>query len=195
MTTNCAYLRCVRRVCTRIHAYLKNMTHPCVWHFVWHVRVWHCPCMCVTVTNPHVWHGSLLWMCVEKVRETLVCVCACARAPLIVYWISYTFSSMQRTNNHVSVSFSFVSFCLLALTRFPPPPLPCSCVLLLSITVSLPFPLFLSLSRSAFLRRGGGLGSRPKKMYGERLGDGVEYHLMSPTPRRSVPFTTGRRAH
>ena len=31
--------------------------------------------------------------------------------------------------------------------------------------------------------RGGGLGSRPKKMYGERLGDGVEYHLMSPTPR------------
>ena len=30
---------------------------------------------------------------------------------------------------------------------------------------------------------GGGLGSRPKKMYGKRLGDGVEYHLMSPTPR------------
>ena len=27
--------------------------------------------------------------------------------------------------------------------------------------------------------RGGGLGSRPKKMYGERLGDGVEFHLMS----------------
>ena len=43
--------------------------------------------------------------------------------------------------------------------------------------------------------RGGGLGSRPKKMYGERLGDGVEYHLMSPTPRRYVPFTMGRRAH
>ena len=34
------------------------------------------------------------------------------------------------------------------------------------------------------LLRGGGLGSRPKKMYGERLGDGVEYHLMKPTPRR-----------
>jgi len=33
------------------------------------------------------------------------------------------------------------------------------------------------------LTRGGGLGSRPKKMYGKRLGDGVEYHLMSPTPR------------
>ena len=32
--------------------------------------------------------------------------------------------------------------------------------------------------------RGGGLGSRPKKLYGERLGDGVEYHLMKPTPRR-----------
>ena len=26
--------------------------------------------------------------------------------------------------------------------------------------------------------RGGGLGSRTKKMYGERLGDGVEYHSM-----------------
>ena len=34
------------------------------------------------------------------------------------------------------------------------------------------------------LARGGGLGSRPKKMYGQRLRDGVEYHLMSPTPRR-----------
>ena len=32
--------------------------------------------------------------------------------------------------------------------------------------------------------RGGGLGSRPKKMYGERLGDGVEYHFMKTTPRR-----------
>jgi len=31
--------------------------------------------------------------------------------------------------------------------------------------------------------RGGGLESRPTKIYGERLGDGVEYHLMSPTPR------------
>ena len=29
-----------------------------------------------------------------------------------------------------------------------------------------------------------GLGSRPKNMYGETLGDGVEYHLMKPTPRR-----------
>ena len=36
--------------------------------------------------------------------------------------------------------------------------------------------------------RGGGLGSRPKKMYGERLGDGVEYHLMSPTPRRYIIY-------
>jgi len=34
------------------------------------------------------------------------------------------------------------------------------------------------------LERGGGLGSRPKKMYGGRLGDGVEYHSMKPTPRR-----------
>ena len=33
-------------------------------------------------------------------------------------------------------------------------------------------------------RRGGGLASRLRKMYGERLGDGVEYHLMKPTPRR-----------
>ena len=43
--------------------------------------------------------------------------------------------------------------------------------------------------------RGGWLGSRPTKMYGERLGDGVEYHLMKPTPRRQVPFTTGRKFH
>jgi len=51
------------------------------------------------------------------------------------------------------------------------------------------------LRKSTACARGGGLGSRPKKMYGERLGDGVEYHLMKPTPRRWVPFTTGRRAH
>jgi len=36
----------------------------------------------------------------------------------------------------------------------------------------------------SIVERGGGLGSRPKKMYGERLGDGVEYHSMKPTPRR-----------
>jgi len=33
-------------------------------------------------------------------------------------------------------------------------------------------------------REVGGWGRNPKKMYGERLGDGVENHLMSPTPRR-----------
>ena len=33
-------------------------------------------------------------------------------------------------------------------------------------------------------REVGGWGRDPKKMYGERLGNGVEYHLMSPTPRR-----------
>jgi len=62
----------------------------------------------------------------------------------------------------------------------------------------------MSLFRSTYLicsflfthiQRGGGLGSRPQKIFGESLGDGVEYHLMSPTPRRHVPFTTGRRAH
>ena len=37
---------------------------------------------------------------------------------------------------------------------------------------------------SRLLGRGGGLGSRPKKWYGERLGDGVEYHSMKPEPRR-----------
>ena len=40
-----------------------------------------------------------------------------------------------------------------------------------------------------------GAGVETQKMYGERLGDGVEYHLMSPTPRHYVPFTMGRRAH
>ena len=29
-----------------------------------------------------------------------------------------------------------------------------------------------------------GAGVETQKMYGERLGDGVEYHLMKPTPRR-----------
>ena len=43
--------------------------------------------------------------------------------------------------------------------------------------------IWLFMSRR-FVMRVGELGSRPKKMYGERLGDRVEYHLMSPTPRR-----------
>ena len=34
----------------------------------------------------------------------------------------------------------------------------------------------------AYEMRGGGLGSRPKKMCGERLGDGVEYHLWALRP-------------
>ena len=38
--------------------------------------------------------------------------------------------------------------------------------------------------RKSIRMRGGGLGSRPKKMYWEYLGDGVEYHLMKPTRRR-----------
>ena len=40
-----------------------------------------------------------------------------------------------------------------------------------------------STSHGIAMLRGGGLGSRPKKMYGEKLGDGVEHHLMKPTPR------------
>ena len=44
--------------------------------------------------------------------------------------------------------------------------------------------VFVCKTECARQRRGRGLGSRPKKMYGERLGDGVEYHLMKPTPRR-----------
>ena len=63
----------------------------------------------------------------------------------------------------------------------------CVC-LSLSFSFSLPLPLSLSHSTwgdwNSEMLRGGGLGSRPKKIYGERLGDGVEYHLMKPTPRR-----------
>ena len=40
-----------------------------------------------------------------------------------------------------------------------------------------------------------GAGVETQKNVRGEVGDGVEYHLMSPTPRRSVPFTTGRRAH
>jgi len=45
-------------------------------------------------------------------------------------------------------------------------------------------PFNLERRYTAHKARGGGLGSRTKKMCGERLGDGVEYHLMKPTPRR-----------
>jgi len=40
---------------------------------------------------------------------------------------------------------------------------------------------FVDVLRTRCQWRGGGLGSRPKNMYGETLGDGVEYHLMKPT--------------
>ena len=51
------------------------------------------------------------------------------------------------------------------------------------IAISLCPPAYVS-AQEVLYPRGGGLGSRPQKMYGERLGDGVEYHLMKPTPRR-----------
>ena len=52
------------------------------------------------------------------------------------------------------------------------------CSLLSFVEVCVPY-VYLTMGAE----RGGGLGSIPKKMYGEYLGDGVEYHLMSPTPR------------
>jgi len=55
--------------------------------------------------------------------------------------------------------------------------------LLLEIILDLPFGFPINNIISS-LSRGGGLGSRPKNMYGETLGDVVEYHLMNPTPRR-----------
>ena len=39
-------------------------------------------------------------------------------------------------------------------------------------------------TRSAHNMERWGAGVETQKMYGERLGDGVEYHIMSPTPRR-----------
>ena len=57
----------------------------------------------------------------------------------------------------------------------------------LELTPPPPIAYATSASASVIFRhetRGGGLGSRPKNVYGETLGDGVEYHLMKPTPRR-----------
>ena len=120
--------------------------------------------------------------------------------------LSHAFSlslslSLSHTHTHTHTLSLFVSFSLfLSLSRS----LYCfffvfvSLSLSLSHTLSLSLSLSLSLTLSLFLSltlhctyvlstlesRGGGLGSRSKKMYRERLGDGVEYHLMSPTPRR-----------
>ena len=61
-----------------------------------------------------------------------------------------------------------------------------SCLLFYSFLLSLlssSCSLVKQLHDLLLAKRGGGLGSRPKKMYGERLGDGVEYHL-----RRGVCF-------
>ena len=67
----------------------------------------------------------------------------------------------------------------------------CICVYILHVCVHVYTPFVYAYMRTHPLylctrvyTRGGGLGSRPKKMYEEYLGDGVEYHLMSPTPRR-----------
>ena len=46
------------------------------------------------------------------------------------------------------------------------------------------YVLFLHKSTLHHIGRRGGLGSRPRKMYGERLGDGVEYHSMKPRSHR-----------
>ena len=74
------------------------------------------------------------------------------------------------------LSYSFLLTCSLHPSPSPSLSLPPAPSLVLVLT-------YLSATFTTLVR-GGGLGSRPKKMYGERLGDGVEYHLMKPTPRR-----------
>ena len=44
------------------------------------------------------------------------------------------------------------------------------------------YDAFMRLISTICLAERWGLGSRPKKMYGERLGDGVEYHLIALRP-------------
>jgi len=115
-----------------------------------------------------VWHDSS--MCVT--HDSLMCVTwlihVCVITHSCVWHDSFTYASWQN-------------------------PAPMQSIKCLESTVkrALHFPkrALNSPKRSSHLprvpyMRGGGLGSRPKKMYGERLGDGVEYHWMSPTPRR-----------
>ena len=130
------------------------------------------------------------------------------RALLRIDWeFSYTLSlSLSPSLSRISMSFALSVYLSISLSVS----LSLSLFLFLSLSLSLHFlslpphareralslsplsfsPLCLlfyvekAFSVSSFSHtRDGGLGSRPKKMYGKRLGDGVEHHLMSPTPR------------
>ena len=104
------------------------------------------------------------------------CTCLCKSGLLCTSPLQVSFHEC-RSLLQVSFAdlFSYVDaahICVFSLRRV-------MCVLVyVSGFLSVPAPI------PAPLPRGGGLGSRPKKMYWEYLGDGVEYHLMSPTPRR-----------
>ena len=121
------------------------------------------PGLCVCVVCVCVRVRARVCVCI------CVCVCVCVFVRVCVFvcisvCVSLHIISRRQCSESLSLSLS------------------------LSRSVSLPVFSFGILpecqwSGSLSLERWGGLGSRPKKMYVERLGDGVEYHLMRPTPR------------
>jgi len=186
--------------CVSLWDSIVHVTHLCVWHdsFVWvtwlirvcditHSCVWNDSFVCVTwlirmfdMTHLCVWHDSFVcetWIipacdmthsCVR--HDSFVCVtwliCVCCMTHSWVWRIcacNMTYSCVWLI--HVC---DMTHSCIWLITR--------------ETWIIRVYDWFECVTR--LFVRGGGLGSRPKKMYGERLGDGVEYHLMSPTPRR-----------
>jgi len=124
-----------------------------------------CVHACVCMRDGEGWHTAHTHTSAHthKCHKYYLYLCVCAvRVRIYIH--------MERVRESPSWLPFSLPFC------FPPLSLPSCQQEDLSSSLSFLSP-FLALSR------GGGLGSRPKKMYGKRLGDGVEYHLMSPTPR------------
>jgi len=129
-----------------------------------------------------------VYVCVCLYVCVCVCVCMYAYVCVCLYVCVYVSAAAQRTQEVSSVFFLFFLFSILY------PPLSWASYLQLPSahkSLSYFFHTYVGASHTATVNafssvfgRGGGLGSRPKKWYGERLGDGVEYHLMKPTPRR-----------
>jgi len=133
-----------------------------------------------------------MWVCIH-IR---VCIYVCTHIHIRMYACMYINVGMYTyTYMNIRMHFYTPSSCAWACWDLQKSPVPCNRVLFPAKELSTlqnkhyflqksPVPcnnvLFPAKELST---RGGGLGSKPKKMYGERFGDGVEYHLMSPTPR------------
>jgi len=182
------FLCAPRYACTHSHTHTANYGPTCIWVYIYiqvniHAYIHIIIClwwyfhprldMKAHKNTGKCGHGSTcIWH-----MDVKVCMCVSSFRYVLVR-INIFLSLYAKINNWVKThGTTIISYiCIYACIHM------FACIVLVHIYMFL--SVYMHISEFICPTRGGGLGSRPKKMYGERLGDGVEYHLMKPTPRR-----------